>query len=139
MHMVKEIVKDILFLSRPSVDATKDDLYIGKDLLDTITYHKEGCVGMAANMIGYHKNVIILDDHGKYLVMYNPKIVKTFGGIYEVEEGCLSLEGVRPTKRYPKIKVQWLDEQWKIKIKTFEGFEAQIIQHEIDHCHGIII
>ena len=137
--MIKEIVKDILFLNQASVDATKEDLAIGKDLLDTLTFHKEGCVGMAANMIGYHKNIIIMDNHGEYLVMYNPKIVKTFGNPYETEEGCLSLEGVRPTKRYRKIKVQWFDDHWKIKIKTFEDFEAQIIQHEIDHCHGVII
>lgn len=137
--MIKEIVRDILFLNQPSIEATKDDLQIGIDLLDTIKAHQEGCVGMAANMIGYHKNVIIVDDNGKYLVMFNPQIIKTFGTPYTCEEGCLSLDGVRETKRYSKIKVQWLDEQWRIKVKTFEGFVAQIIQHEVDHCHGVII
>jgi peptide deformylase len=137
--MIKQIVKDVMFLSQKSVDATKEDLYIGQDLLDTLANHREGCVGMAANMIGYLKNIIIIDHDGEDLVMYNPKITKTFGNVYETEEGCLSLEGVRPTKRYHKIKVQWLDASWKVKIKTFEGFSAQIIQHEIDHCNGIII
>ena len=130
--MIKQIVKDVMFLSQKSVDATKDDLH-------TLANHREGCVGMAANMIGYLKNIIIIDHDGEDLVMYNPKITKTFGNVYETEEGCLSLDGVRPTKRYPKIKVQWLDASWKVKIKTFEGFSAQIIQHEIDHCNGIII
>ena len=137
--MLKQIVKDVMFLSQKSVDATKEDLHIGQDLLDTLANHREGCVGMAANMIGYLKNIIIIDHDGEDLVMYNPKITKTFGNVYETEEGCLSLDGVRPTKRYPKIKVQWLDASWKVKIKTFEGFSAQIIQHEIDHCNGIII
>lgn len=137
--MIKQIVKDVMFLSQKSVDATKEDLSIGQDLLDTLANHREGCVGMAANMIGYLKNIIIIDHDGEDLVMYNPKITKTFGNVYETEEGCLSLDGVRPTKRYPKIKVQWLDASWKVKIKTFEGFSAQIIQHEIDHCNGIII
>ena len=137
--MIKQIVKDVMFLSQKSVDATKEDLHIGQDLLDTLANHREGCVGMAANMIGYLKNIIIIDHDGEDLVMYNPKITKTFGNVYETEEGCLSLDGVRPTKRYPKIKVQWLDASWKVKIKTFEGFSAQIIQHEIDHCNGIII
>ena len=137
--MIKQIVKDVMFLSQKSVDATKKDLHIGQDLLDTLANHREGCVGMAANMIGYLKNIIIIDHDGEDLVMYNPKITKTFGNVYETEEGCLSLEGVRSTKRYHKIKVQWLDASWKVKIKTFEGFSAQIIQHEIDHCNGIII
>lgn len=137
--MVKDIVKDVLFLGKISTEATKEDLYIGQDLIDTITLHKDGCVGMAANMIGYLKNVIVVDCKGKYVVMYNPVIIKTFGDVYTVNEGCLSLEGVRETKRYKKIKVQWLDENWKVKVKTFNDFEAQIIQHEIDHCQGIII
>lgn len=139
MNMIKEIVRDVMFLSRKSTEATKEDLYIGEDLKDTLNANKDGCVGMAANMIGYLKNIIIVDCNGKYLVMYNPSIEKTFGNPYEVEEGCLSLDGLRKTKRYHKIKVKWLDEQWKIKVKTFEGFEAQIIQHEIDHCNGVII
>ncbi len=137
--MIKEIVRDILFLKQKSVDCTKEDLHIADDLKDTLAYHKDGCVGMAGNMIGYHKNVIIVDEQGKYLVMFNPCIVKTFGNSFKCEEGCLSLDGLRETVRYSKIKVQWLDEQWKTKIKTFDGFTAQIIQHEIDHCNGIII
>lgn len=137
--MIKEIMRDILFLKKPSIEATKDDLWIAQDLKDTLSFHKDGCVGMAANMIGYSKNIIIIDDDGQYVVMFNPKVLKTFGTMYETEESCLSLEGVRKTKRYPKIKVQWLDENWKIKIKTFEGFQAQIIQHELDHLKGIII
>lgn len=137
--MIKEIVKDPLFLGTKSKDATKEDIYIGKDLRDTLLYHHDGCVGMAANMIGYLKNVIIVNDNEKYLVMFNPKIMKTFGNPFETEEGCLSLEGVRKTKRFHKIKVQYLDESFKIKIGTFEGFTAQIIQHEIDHCNGILI
>ena len=137
--MIKEIVKDVMFLSKKSVNATKEDLYIGQDLKDTLENNRQGCVGMAANMIGYLKNIIIIDNNGEDLVMYNPEITKTFGNMYDVEEGCLSLEGVRPTRRYHKIKVKWFDGQWKIKVKTFEGFEAQIIQHEIDHCKGVII
>lgn len=137
--MIKEIVKDVMFLGVKSTPASKEDLYIAKDLKDTLQFHHDGCVGMAANMIGYHKNLIIVNDHETYLVMVNPQIIKTFGNAYETEEGCLSLDGLRKTKRYAKIKVKYLDENFKIKIGTFEGFTAQIIQHEIDHCQGIII
>ena len=136
--MIREICKDEFFLSQKSEPATADDLAIAQDLLDTLAAHKDGCVGMAANMIGVLKNIIAINDNGDYLLMYNPEIIKS-DGAYETEEGCLSLDGVRKTKRYKKIKVRYLDRNFKIKIKTYEGFTAQIIQHEVDHLSGIII
>lgn len=137
--MVKNIVKDIEFLKIKSEDVTKDDLFIAKDLKDTLAFNSTKCVGMAANMIGYSKNMIIfLDDNEKYTIMINPEIIKA-DRRYETEEGCLSLDGVRKTYRYKKVKVRYYDEDFKIKIKTYEGFTAQIIQHEIDHLSGIII
>ena len=136
--MIREICKDEFFLSQKSEPATADDLAIVQDLLDTLAAHKDGCVGMAANMIGILKNIIAINDNGDYLLMYNPEIIKS-DGAYETEEGCLSLDGVRKTKRYKKIKVRYLDRNFKIKIKTYEGFTAQIIQHEVDHLSGIII
>ena len=136
--MIREICKDEFFLSQKSEPATADDLAIVQDLLDTLAAHKGGCVGMAANMIGILKNIIAINDNGDYLLMYNPEIIKS-DGAYETEEGCLSLDGLRKTKRYKKIKVRYLDRNFKIKIKTYEGFTAQIIQHETDHLSGIII
>ncbi len=137
--MVKNIVKDVKFLSLPSTDMTEDDKYIIADLKDTLLFNKRYCVGMAANMIGYLKNAIIFEDIKKvYNVLLNPKIIKSEGE-YEIEEGCLSLEGKRKTTRYKKIKVEYLDEFYRKRIKTFTDFEAEIIQHEIDHLSGILI
>jgi len=136
--MIKPIMKDPIFLTRKSVIATKDDLYIAQDLRDTLEANRDGCVGMAANMIGVLKRVIIFDDNGKASVMFNPEIIK-FSDAYETEEGCLSLSGSRKTKRYKSIKVQYQNEAFQTRIKTYTGWTAQIIQHEIDHCNGILI
>ena len=136
--MIKEINHDPIFLSVKSEEAVKEDLYLAEDLRDTLTENKERCVGMAANMIGVRKRVIIFDDNGKYTVMFNPEIIKK-SGEYETEEGCLSLSGVRKTKRFKSIKVRYLNEDFSIRIKTYSGYTAQIIQHEIDHCDGILI
>ena len=136
--MIKEINRDIFILSQKSVPATENDRQTGEDLLETLIANSERCVGMAANMIGVSKNIIAINDNNNYTVMYNPEILKA-DKEYETEEGCLSLDGVRKTKRYKKIKVRYLDKDFKIKIKTYDGFTAQIIQHEIDHLSGIII
>ena len=136
--MIRPIVKDPIFLSKTSVPAVKEDLSVAQDLLDTLTAHQDGCVGMAANMIGVAKRVIAFDNAGHYMVMFNPIIVKR-ADPYEAEEGCLSLTGVRKTKRYCTIKVQYQDEQFRMRFKTFTDWTAQIIQHEIDHCDGILI
>lgn len=136
--MIKEINRDIFILSQKSVPATENDRQTGEDLLETLIANSERCVGMAANMIGVSKNIIAINDNNNYTVMYNPEILKA-DKEYETEEGCLSLDGVRKTKRYRKIKVRYFDKDFKIKIKTYDGFTAQIIQHEIDHLSGIII
>ena len=136
--MIRPIMKDPLFLARKSAPATAEDLQIAQDLLETLEAHKEGCVGMAANMIGELKRIIAFDNGGTYMVMFNPEIVKS-SGQYDTEEGCLSLEGIRPTKRFQSIKVQYQNEKFQTRIKTFIGWTAQIIQHEIDHCNGILI
>ena len=137
--MVKELMHDPIFLSLKSELATKDDLPVAQDLLDTLTAHKDGCVGMAANMIGAKKRIICFDNEGTYMTMFNPQILKK-SGPYDTEEGCLSLlGGPRPCKRYGTIKVQWQTAEMQTRIKTFTGFPAQIIQHEIDHCDGILI
>ena len=137
--MIRELMHDPIFLSRRSEPATKDDLPVAQDLLDTLTAHKEGCVGMAANMIGVCKRIIVFDNEGSYMTMFNPEILK-MSGPYDTEEGCLSLlGGPRTCKRYQTIKVQWQNEQFQTRIKTFTGWPAQIIQHEIDHCDGILI
>jgi len=137
--MVKNIVRDRLLLAIKSVDATIDDLYLANDLIDTLKFNRSRCVGMAANMIGVSKKVIIFEDENKnYVVMFNPIIIKK-EMVYETEEGCLSLEGVRPTKRYKKIKVEYLDFEFRKRNKSYSGFTAQIIQHEMDHLEGIII
>ena len=137
--MIKELMHDPIFLGQKSEAATADDLQVAKDLLDTLIAHKDGCVGMAANMIGVKKRIICFDDNGKYMTMFNPEILKATDA-YETEEGCLSLIGEpRKTKRYKKIKVQYQTEDFKVRMKTFEGFTAQIIQHEIDHCNGVLI
>ena len=137
--MIKEIVKDDFFLSQVAEKATKEDLYIGTDLKDTLQAHLHECVGMAGNMIGYNKAIIVFEDKGDYVLMLNPKIIEHSKEYYKVKEGCLSLEGVRDTIRYKKIKVSYENLEMKMKIKTYTGFTAQIIQHEIDHLNGIII
>ena len=130
---------DPVFLAQKSVEATKEDLDVARDLLETLEFHKEGCVGMAANMIGVTKRIIAFDNEGSYMAMLNPVILKA-AGEYETEEGCLSLlGGPRKTKRYQKIKVQYQNLQMQTRIKTFTGWTAQIIQHEVDHCNGILI
>ena len=137
--MVKEVIHDPILLGIPSAPAEKTDLQIAQDLLDTLAFHKDGCVGMAANMIGVHKRIIAFDNEGTYMVMFNPEIIKS-SGLYDAQEGCLSLlGGPRACKRYQSIKVQWQNEQFQTRIKTFTGWTAQIIQHEIDHCNGILI
>ncbi|WP_028042490.1 peptide deformylase [Candidatus Stoquefichus massiliensis] len=137
--MLREIITDQFLLSGQSTEATKDDLYIVQDLKDTMHSRQEFCVGMAANMINEHKRIIIVMDNSKELVMINPIVMKTSGRHYEAEEACLCHQGTKKTKRYEKIKVQYYDENFKIKIKTFSDVTAQIIQHEIDHCNGILI
>ena len=136
--MIREICRDETFLAQKAAPATADDLATAQDLLDTLTAHKDGCVGMAANMIGVNKRIIAFDNEGKYMAMFNPAIVKQ-SGPYDAEEGCLSLIGTRPAKRWQTIKVQWQNEKFQTRVKTFTGWTAQIIQHEIDHCDGIII
>lgn len=137
--MVKELMHDPIFLSLKSEVSTKEDLQVAEDLLDTLIAHKEGCVGMAANMIGERKRIIAFDNEGTYMVMFNPEIIKKSES-YATEEGCLSLlGGPRRCKRYKTIKVQWQTSEMQTRIKTFTGFPAQIIQHEIDHCDGVLI
>ena len=136
--MVKPIVKDVIFLSQKSLRADESDAQTVTDLLDTIKEHDEECIGMAANMIGVNKSIIVFKSQGKYHVMINPQIIKC-SGEYTVKEGCLSLTGVRPAKRYRSIKVEYFNENMQSRVKTYNGFEAQVIQHEIDHCKGIII
>ena len=130
---------DPIFLAGKSTPAGKEDLETVKDLLDTLAAHKDTCVGMAANMIGVQKRIIAFDCAGKYMVMLNPEIIRQ-SGEYETEESCLSLlGGPRKTKRCRKIKVRYQTEEMQTRLKTFEGWTAQIIQHEIDHCNGILI
>ena len=136
--MVREIMKDQFFLSMKSAPATPEDLDIARDLLETLEANAAGCVGMAANMIGVSKRIIAFDNEGTYMVMFNPEIVKQ-DGPYTAEEGCLSLPGVRSAKRYRSIKVKYQNEAFQTRFKTFSGWTAQIIQHEIDHCNGILI
>ena len=136
--MVKPIVKDVFFLGLKAEDATKQDLSVGQDLQDTLCANQDRCVGMAANMIGVKKKIIIVNIGIMNVVMYNPVIVKK-DTPYETEEGCLSLIGVRKTTRYRNIEVEYLDSRWKKHRQKFSGWTAQIIQHEVDHLHGIII
>ena len=137
--MIKEIIHDPIFLSGKSGPATAEDLQVAEDLLDTLTANKEKCVGMAANMIGVRKNIIVFDNDGEYMTMFNPEIIK-MSGPYETEEGCLSLIGEpKKCKRYKTIKVKWQTKDFQVRIKTFSGWMAQIIQHEIDHLSGILI
>ena len=137
--MVKELMHDPIFLAQKSETATAADLDVIRDLLDTLMFHRETCVGMAANMIGVCKKIIAFDDHGSYMVLLNPEILKA-DGRYEAEESCLSLlGGPRKAVRYRKIKVRYQNEAFSVRLKTFTGWTAQIIQHEIDHCNGILI
>ncbi|MDD7289218.1 MAG: peptide deformylase [Clostridiales bacterium] len=136
--MIQPIMKDPIFLAQPSAPATEADLPVAQDLLDTLAAHKDGCVGMAANMIGVSKRIIVFDNEGTYMVMFNPEIVKC-SQPYQAEEGCLSLTGRRTAKRYRSIKVQYQNDQFQTRLKTFTGWTAQIIQHEIDHCNGVLI
>ena len=137
--MVKELMHDPVFLALKSEPAAKDDLQVAQDLLDTLTANQDSCVGMAANMIGVRKRIIVFDNQGVYMIMFNPQILK-MSEPYHTEEGCLSLlGGPRLCKRYKTVKVQWQNEQFQTRIKTFTGWTAQIIQHEIDHCNGILI
>ena len=136
--MIREICRDETFLTQRGELATADDLGVAEDLLETLIAHKDGCVGMAANMIGVNKRIIAFDNEGKYMVLFNPEIIKK-SEPYEAEEGCLSLTGTRKTKRWKSIKVQYQNEKFETRFKTFTGFTAQIIQHEIDHCEGILI
>lgn len=137
--MVKELIHDPLLLARKSTPARAEDLPVAQDLLDTITAHRETCVGMAANMIGETKRIIVFDNAGTLMVMLNPEILRS-AEPFETEEGCLSLlGGPRKTTRYRKIKVRYQTTDFQTRIKTFTDFPAQIIQHEIDHCNGVLI
>ena len=136
--MVCEIMRDIIFLSQPSAPATPEDIGAADDLLETLIAHRDGCVGMAANMIGIARRIIAVDNDGQYLVLFNPEILKK-SGPYEAEEGCLSLDGTRKIKRWQSVKVRYQNREFQTRIKTFTGFPAQIIQHELDHCDGILI
>ncbi len=136
--MIREICKDEAFLAQKAEPATADDLGVAQDLLDTLIAHKDGCVGLAANMIGVNKRIIAFENGGKYMIMLNPVIIKKLDP-YETEEGCLSLVGTRRTERWRSIRVQWQNEKFQTRVKTFTSFTAEIIQHEIDHCEGIII
>ena len=136
--MVKQIVRDVFFLSQKSEPATKNDLQTGRDLMDTLQANRAGCVGMAANMIGVRKNIIIVNMGLLDVVMFNPVLLKK-DDPYETEEGCLSLEGVRPVTRYQNIEVEYYDFAWKKQKMKLSGWTAQICQHELDHLEGIII
>lgn len=136
--MIQNICKDETFLAQKAEPATQEDIQIAHDLLETLEHHKDGCVGMAANMIGVNKRIIVFDNEGSYMVMFNPEIMKK-SDPYDAQEGCLSLTGTRPARRWRCIKVKWQNEKFQERIKTFTGWTAQIIQHEIDHCEGIII
>ena len=136
--MIQPIMKDPAFLAQKSMPASPEDVQVAHDLLDTLTAHADGCVGMAANMIGVAKRIIAFDNEGTYMVMFNPEIIKRTGR-YETQEVCLSLPGVRPAVRYRSIKVRYQNEAFQERFKTFTGWTAQIIQHEIDHCEGILI
>ena len=136
--MIREIIRDEAIFALPAEQAGAGDVSVADDLLDTLRAHRDGCVGMAANMIGVNKRIIVFDDDGTLSEMFNP-VILSGKELYEAEEGCLSLEGARKTKRYKKIRVQWQNRLMQTRIKNFSGFTAEIIQHEIDHCEGIII
>lgn len=136
--MIKNVIKDVFFLSQKSENATKEDLYIAQDLIDTLRANRKACVGMAANMIGYKKNIIVIANGLTEFIMINP-VITSKKNKYETEEGCLSLIGERKCTRYEEIEVDYLDMNWNKKHGKYTGFVAEIIQHEIDHTNGIII
>ena len=136
--MIRDICRDEAFLAQKAEPATPEDMQTAADLLETLEHHRDGCVGMAANMIGVNRRIIAFDNEGEYMLMFNPEIIKK-SGPYEAEEGCLSLTGTRRTRRWQSIKVRWQNERFQGRIKAFTGWTAEIIQHEIDHCEGIII
>lgn len=136
--VIRDICRDEAFLAQRAEPATAEDLPTARDLMETLEAHKDACVGMAANMIGVNRRIIAFDNAGTYMLMLNPVIIKQ-SGAYEAEEGCLSLSGTRKATRFKTIKVQWQNEKLQTRIKTFSGWTAQIIQHEIDHCEGILI
>ena len=136
--MIRDICKDETFLAQKAEPAGPEDLDTARDLLETLIAHKDGCVGMAANMIGVSKRIIAFENDGSYEVMFNPVIVKS-SSPYTAKEGCLSLTGTRKAKRFSSIKVQWQNEKFQTRLKTYTGWPAQIIQHEIDHCDGVLI
>ena len=136
--MVKTIVRDPILLARRSLAAEREDVAIADDLMDTLKANAEHCVGMAANMIGENKCIICFSDEGKYTEMFNPVLLSAKEP-YEAEEGCLSLDGVRKVRRFRSIKVRWQTRRFEVRIRTYTGFTAQIIQHEMDHCAGILI
>lgn len=136
--MVREIMKDTAFLSQKAEIAAAEDVSVAQELLETLEAHRDGCAGMAANMIGINKRIIAFDNEGKYMVMFNPEIIKK-SGPYQAQEGCLSLPGTRTAKRWKSIKVQYQTETFQTRFKAFTGWTAQIIQHEIDHCEGVLI
>lgn len=136
--MIRTVIKDVMLLSRKSIPATKQDIPIGKDLLDTLMANASACVGMAANMIGINKRIIVVNTGLLNIVMFNP-VIESRSGRYETQEGCLSLSGLRPTVRYQSISVSYMDSNWKKQKLKLTGWPAQIVQHEIDHCDGIVI
>ena len=137
--MIRNLCKDDAFLSLKAIEATKDDTNVGNDLVDTLVFHKSTCVGMAANMIGVNKRIIVIFNQNEVILMYNPKILKYYGNTYSVEEGCLCHLGKKLTSRYEKVQVTYLNKDFKMITKTFVGFTAEIIQHEMDHLEGILI
>ena len=136
--MIRLITKDPAFLAQTSSPATEEDLSAARDLLDTLTAHRKGCVVMAANMIGVAKHMIVFDNEGTDQVMFNPEIARC-AGPYGAEEGCLSLDGIQRVKRYRSIKVRYQKERFAIRFKAFTGWIAQIFQHEVGHCNGVLI
>lgn len=136
--MVQPIIHDPIFLARPSLPAEKDDMQVVEDLIDTLKAHLDECVGMAANMIGVRKRIIVMAKGLMIVAMLNPVILSK-SGEYETEEGCLSLEGKRKTIRYRSIKLSWQDVQMREHVGMLDGFQARIVQHEIDHCNGVLI
>ena len=136
--MTREIVRDQFFLRLPARPATAADAAIADDLMETLRANADRCVGMAANMIGENVAVIVFSDNGRLTEMFNPEILRK-DGPFDTEEGCLSLDGARPTRRYRSIKVRWQTRDMKPRVKVYTGFTAQIIQHEVDHLAGIVI
>lgn len=137
--MIKPIIRDTMLLGRSSSPATKNDLSAARDLMDTLMAHADTCAGLAANMIGVLKNIIAVNMAGVPVVMINPRVLSHSPESYQTEEGCLSLEGIRPTSRWNRIEVEYFDMTMTKRRGSYSGFTAQVIQHEMDHCRGIII